>query len=184
MKKESRYRQIRRILWRKFFRGIFLRWFNPGRYLIEKKIFPKIKNKKVLLVGCADYTEWYPSVLEKQKNDVYSIDLDSAVSKFGAKKHVVGNAIFLSKYFKKNFFDVIFFGGIFGYGLDEIKDAEKAMKNIYTILADNGRLIIWWNDTPQRRKVNPALLKSYSLFGEYTPPLRTRQNVVFLFLKK
>ena len=55
---------------RKIIRELVLKWRNPSRYIIERKIFPKIKNKRVLLVGVADYIEDYPQRLKE--NDLWS----------------------------------------------------------------------------------------------------------------
>ncbi len=39
----------------------------PPRYIIERKIFPKIKNKRVLLIGVADYIPDYPKRLKNNE---------------------------------------------------------------------------------------------------------------------
>ena len=102
--------KTKRILWKPI-RSVILKWKNESRYIVEKKLFPLIKNKKVLLVGCDYYVQDYPKKL--RKNQVYSIDKNPKVEKFGAKKHVIGNVAEVDKYFKEDFFDVIFLGGVF-----------------------------------------------------------------------
>lgn len=159
------YKRIRKSIWRKILRPIFLKWDSPCRYLVEKKIFPKIKNKRVLLVGCAEYAEHYPCLLEKN-NRVYSIDIDPEAAKYGAKHHIVGDVCRINKYFKENTFDIILFGGIFGYGLNNVKDAEIAMKNCHYVLKRGGLMIIWWANTPKHNQIIPKKLNNFKLFRE------------------
>ncbi|GAG24403.1 unnamed protein product, partial [marine sediment metagenome] len=89
--------KIKSILWRPI-RNVSLKWLNYSRYIVEKKIFPSIKNKKVLLVGCNHNVRDYPKKL--RKNDVYSIDINPEMAEFGAEKHIVGNVAEINKYFK------------------------------------------------------------------------------------
>jgi len=178
--------KIKRILWRPV-RNIILKWENYSRYIVEKKIFPLIKNKKVLLVGCAHYVEDYPKKL--RKNDVYSIDIDPEMAKFGAKKHIIGDVAEIDEYFPKNFLDMIFLGGVFGYGLNDPKKAEKTLKNCHKILKKRGVLIIWWKDVPERNQVVPERLKNYKLFtlislAGIKSGYRSKEEVIFDFLMK
>jgi len=183
------YKRIRRFVWRTFVRPLVLKQNNEARYIIEKKVFPLIKNKKVLLVGVAEYCDFYPKILEKNNNDVWSIDLDSNVTKYGAKKHVVGDISSASKYFKRDFFDVILMGGVFGYGLNDKEAAEKTMSEIFRILKKDGLLIIWWSDSPKRNMVVPSKLKKYKLFKTISirgvpTGYKTKEGAVFEFLVK
>lgn len=155
--------KIKRILWKPV-RGIVLKWKNYPRYIIEKKIFPSIKNKKVLLVGCAHYVNHYPNLLSKGGNDVYSIDIDPKMAEFGAKKHIIGNVVEIDKHFREGFLDVIFLLGVFGYGLDDTKNAERTMKGCYKVLKDRGMLIITGIDNSDNNRVIPKNLKNYKLF--------------------
>jgi len=157
--------QIERLT-RKVLRELLLKWRSKSRYIIERKLFPKVKNKRVLWVGCAEYTKDYPRKIEKNNNELWTIDIDPKVAEYGAKKHIIGNIANADKYFEKEFFDIIFFIGLFGYGLDEKKDAEKAMKSCYKILKKDGSMIIHWSNLEGRNKVKPKELKNIQL---YTP---------------
>jgi len=172
---------------RKIAREALLKWRNESRYVLERKIFPKLKGKKVLLVGCAHYTKDYPKKLAY--NDLWTIDIDPKMAEFGAKRHIIGNVVEINKYFSKNFFDVIFLTGVLGYGLNEVKDAEESMKNLYMVLKAKGRLVIQWSDIPGKNQINPQKLKNFKLFYQkemfgYPSNYRTKNNKVWEFLIK
>ena len=172
---------------RKILREIFLKYRNEGRYIIERKIFPKIKNKKVLLIGCASYTSDYPKKL--QGNELYSIDVDKDVLKYGAKNHIVGSVVEIDKYFEKEFFDVILFFGVFGFGLDDKENAEKALKNCHKVLKKDGITMLMWQNIPKHDQINPRELKNFKLFeivnvGSYRSSYETNKKQIFEFLKK
>ena len=170
---------------RRVARELLLKHRNEGRYIIERKIFPRIKGKKVLLVGCAPYTENYPKRLAK--NELYSIDIDEKMREYGAKNHIIGNVVEINKYFKKQFFDVILFFGVFGYGLNKEEEAEETLKNFHFILKDNGLLFIMWQDSPEHNQINPRKLKNFNLFtkikfADYGSGYKTKKNQIFEFL--
>lgn len=172
---------------RKIAREILLKLRNPSRYILERKIFPKIKNKRTLLVGVAYYTADYPKRLKE--NHLWTIDINPEAAEFGAKKHIIGNVVYIDKYFPENFFDVIILFGVFGYGLDKIEEAEKTMRNCARVLKKKGQLIIQWTNIQGHNQINPRKLKNFDL---YTPRTlygfksghRTTNKAVFEFLIK
>jgi len=183
------FKKVRRFIWRKVIRSLVLKWENQGRYIVEKKIFPSIKNKKVLLVGVEDYVSDYPKKASKNQNDVYSIDIDPEMAEFGARKHIIGDIAEIDKHFAENFLDIIFLGGVFGYGLNDPKKAEKALKNCYKVLKKRGVLIIWWKNVPGRNQVVPKRLKNYKLFtlislAGIKSGYKAKEDVIFEFLMK
>ncbi len=82
---------------RKILRELTLKWICPQRYIMERKIFPEIRNKKVLLIGVADYTSDYPERLKN--NELWSIDINPLVDEFGAENHIIGDAVKIDQYF-------------------------------------------------------------------------------------
>lgn len=173
---------------RKIARETLLKWREEGRYISERKIFPRIVGKKVLLVGVAHYTADYPKRLGK--NEVWSIDIDPEVSKFGAKRHITGSISEANKFYSENFFDVVLLLGVFGYGLNDNNEAEKAMKACHSILKKNGALVIQWSDILGKNPINPKNLKNFQLFEEksmfgYSSPYITKDKKrVWNFLLK
>jgi len=175
---------------RKIAREITLKWRHPDRYILERKIFPKIKNKKVLLVGVAHYTSDYPKRLgENKRNEVWTMDVDSEVRKFGAKRHITDSIANVNKHFKKEFFDIILMPGVFGYGLNTKKEGERTMFACHEVLKRGGEFIITWNNLKPKNRIIPEKLKGFKLFKR-KPAYRglsqykTSDNKVFDFLIK
>jgi hypothetical protein len=152
---------------RKNLRSILLKWRCPPRYIIEKKIFPKIRNRKILLIGVADYIKEYPMMLKQ--NDLYSIDIDPSVKKFGAEKHIIGNAVKLNNYFKENFFDVILHLGVLNYGINTLEETDECLKNCYDVLEKKGLLVISSQEGPKGSGRPPILIKNLKNFSLFTP---------------
>jgi SAM-dependent methyltransferase len=146
------------MIFRKLLREIFLKWRNPERYFIERKIFPKIKNKKILWVGIGSYTANYPKKLKN--NDLTTIDINPHVSKYGSKKHIVED---ITKVKFNDKFDIIFFLGVFGYGVDTKSQVEATFRNCYNFLKENGILVVSVSKLPQH-KIPIRKSKNYYLF--------------------
>lgn len=171
---------------RKIARELMLKKRCEERYIVERKIFPRLKGKKILSVGCASYVADYPHRLKD--NEVWTMDIDPEVEKYGAKKHIIGSVADVTKYFEKDYFDVIFLLGVFGFGLYDKKEAEKTMKGCHEILKKNGLLMIWWSDTPGRNQIDPRKLKNFSLFKPVKAfgvesGHKTKKKVILEFLK-
>jgi hypothetical protein len=145
---------------RKIAREVLLKYRCKARYDLERKMFPKIRGKRVLFVGIANYTKDYPKKLKN--NEIWTIDINSEVEKFGAKNHIVGSITEVDTYFPENFFDYIFFCGILGFGVNTETDAEKTFEKCCKILKKDGILIIGWDSFYS--KVIPNQLKSFKLF--------------------
>lgn len=148
-------KNLRRIL-----RNLLLKKRCYPRWILEKKIFPSFKNKKILLVGVASYTKDYPQMLKD--NEVTTIDLNPYISEFGAQKHITGD---ISKIELNEKFDIIIMFGVLNWGLDYPEDAEKALENCHNLLNKGGLVIIGWNPyTENHNKINPRSLKNFRLF--------------------
>jgi len=141
-------------------RKLVLRWRNPSRYFIIKKVIPEINNKKVLWVGVAKYCVDEVKKLEKN-NDVTTLDINSELINFGAKKHIVDD-ISTTKLDEE--FDFIFLLGVLGYGVDLPQIAEKTFRNCYRLLKTNGILIVSVLDVPKRNYIKIRELRNYKLF--------------------
>jgi hypothetical protein len=173
---------------RKILRKIFLKKRNYYRYLLERKIFPQIRNKRILLVGIAEYTKDYPKILAKKNNEVWTLEINPELRKYGAKRHIVGD-ISKSQDIEKEFFDIVLMLGVFGFGLNKREDAEKAMRNVQFILKKKGILIIQWVNDMKHGMINPKKLKNWYLFKSksilgFPPQLIIEKNKIIEFLIK
>jgi len=181
-------RQPKKLL-RKIARELLLRWRQRARYDLERKMFPKIKGKKVLFVGVASYTQNYPKKLKA--NELWTIDINPEVAQFGAEKHIIGSVTNINQYFPENFFDYIFFCGVFGFGINTEKEAEKTMENCYKVLKKGGILVLGWDS--YYSPIFPNKLKNFKLFTAvprfdfpvgYTDNKKVKHPHVYDFLMK
>ncbi len=148
------------------------------RNILEQKIIPYfVKNQeftKILFVGCGSYTKhnkkWF-----KQK-EYWTIDINVMKKIYGAENHIVGSMIDLNNYFSKNYLDLVICNGVFGWGLNDKKEVEKAFSECFQCLRQGGVLIIGWDNVPERK---PFPLESCESLGQFHPyffdPLSTTQ---------
>jgi hypothetical protein len=175
---------------RKTARELTLKWRHPDRYILERKIFPKLVNKKILLVGVAQYTSDYPKRLgEGKDNEIWTIDIDPKVREFGAKNHIVDSISNADKHLEEEFFDIILMLGVFGYGLNHKKDGEKALKSCYNLLKKGGVVIITLTDLAPKNNLRPEKLNKFKMFKEasfqnYPKRYQTKDKKIFYFLSK
>jgi hypothetical protein len=172
---------------RKIVREIFLRRRNPCRYIIERKILPKIRNQKVLFVGVANYTSDYPKRLKT--NDLWTIDTDPSVAKYGARKHITDRLSNIGKHLPASSLDVILMFGIFGYGLNTKIEAEKTMEACSKVLKPGGIMVIQWSDKLGKNPIDPSKLRGFKYFKRkemfgFPGTLRTKGKRVWEFLVK
>ncbi|MDF5731144.1 MAG: methyltransferase domain-containing protein [Rhizonema sp. PD38] len=129
------------------------------RRILEQKIIPYFLDKqeftKVLFVGCGSYTRHYEKWF-KHKQEYWTIDINPFNKIFGAKKHIVDSSSNLNLYFKENYLDLIICNGVFGHGLDEREDVDKAYGACYQCLRNGGVLIIGWNDDAEPFPLNTS----------------------------
>ena len=118
------------------------------RDVIERIIFPHVlanfEPKRILDVGREDYQKFYNEFFKGR--ELWTIDRDPERKKFGAKKHITDSISNVDKHFRENYFDVIIFNGVFGWGLNKKDEIEKAFESMYKVLKKDGLLIFGWNN--------------------------------------
>ncbi len=143
------------------------------RRVLEQVILPCYRAdssiKKVLFVGCDSYTAHYQR-LYFPTADYWTIDPVPSQRKFGAAQHIVAPLEELSGHFSAGSFDLIVCNGVFGWGLDTARQCEAAFAQCYSSLADKGRMLLGWDDIPQRRPLSLDDLASLSRFRKYVFP--------------
>ncbi|MDF5713112.1 MAG: methyltransferase domain-containing protein [Rhizonema sp. NSF051] len=160
--------------------GLEMPIVNQDRYILEQKIIPYFVDKqeftKVLFVGCGSYTKHYEKWFRQK--DYWTIDINPMKKIYGAKKHIVGSLGDLNLYFPENDLDLIICNGVFGWGLNEREEVEKAFTGCYKSLRKGGVLIIGWDDTPERKPFPLLSCEALSQLQPYFfPPLSTSQYV-------
>lgn len=146
------------------------------RLPLEQSIFPYFvkdsEYRSVLFVGCSVTTLWYEKIFKLK--DYWTIDIDPQKARLGSKNHVKDALKNLVKHFKEDYFDVIYMNGIIGWGIDDKEEAEKSVNACYVCLRPSGKLIIGWNDIPERCPFIIDDLQSLKQFKRWDfPPFQT-----------
>ena len=129
--------------------------------------------KTVLFVGCNNDTAHYPRFYFSGV-DYWTLDPDPSCARYGAEQHIIAPLEALNQNFPADFFDLIICNGVVGWGLDTFDQCEAAFSQCHTCLADNGHLLVGWNDIPQRAPVSLAQLPALGRFLKHTfPPFGT-----------
>ncbi|MDF5723659.1 MAG: methyltransferase domain-containing protein [Rhizonema sp. PD37] len=160
--------------------GLEMPIVNQDRYILEQKIIPYFLDKqefiRVLFVGCGSYTKHYEKWFRQK--EYWTIDINPMKKIYGAKKHIVGSLGDLNLSFQENYLDLIICNGVFGWGLNDRKEVEKAFTGCYKSLRKGGVLIIGWDDTPERKPFPLESCESLSQLQPYFfPPLSTSQYI-------
>ncbi|MBD2777707.1 methyltransferase domain-containing protein [Iningainema tapete] len=148
------------------------------RYILEKKIIPYFVHQqeftKVLFVGCGSYTKHYEKWFKHKK--YWTIDINPMKKIYGAKDHIIGSMSDLNLHFQENYLDLIICNGVFGWGLNDRNDVEKAFGTCYQCLRTGGVLVIGWDDVPEKKPFPLEACESLNQFKPYFfPPLSTSQ---------
>lgn len=148
--------------------GFDARHVTPDRLVLEQRILPHYGRDasidSVLFVGCAWYTSHYWKYFPAKR--VWTIDSDSRKRKYSTRfyGHVVDSLECVDRHFDRGFFDLIVCNGVYGWGLNRPDDCERAFRACLSCLAPGGRLVVGWNETPDR---NPAPFDSLEVWGEF-----------------
>ena len=138
----------------------------PDRDTLEQVILPAYASradiKNVLFVGCDWYTAHYDKMLPGR--DYRTIDPDPWKRRFGGRRHVVAGLEELSAHVAPDSLDLIVCNGVFGWGLDDRADCERAFAGCFDVLRTAGELVIGWNDVAAHRPLELASLVSLARF--------------------
>ncbi len=154
------------------------------RYILREVIFPyfipKNEFSRILFVGCKWYTRNYNT--QFQQKDYWTLDVDQRQRKHGAKQHITDTLENIDQHFAENSLDLIVCNGVFGWGLDEREDVEKAFRKCYQCLRAEGVFILGWNDIAKRRPFPLEECQALNLFDKYKfPPLSTSEYLTKTF---
>ncbi len=168
---------------------------SSDRTVLEQIILPYFAGQeqyqKILFVGCEWYTKYYEALF--QHREYWTIELDPKLRKHGSTRHVVDTLTDLNSHFEENYFDVIIYNGVFGWGINTKQDAEASFEQCFRCLRESGILVFGWNNAPKFSPFPPENCLSWHQFKPYVfPPLATSsypvsysfQNHTFRFLMK
>ncbi|AKG23327.1 class I SAM-dependent methyltransferase [Calothrix sp. 336/3] len=159
------------------FMGLDLYLDSPDRTILEQEIIPYFRDlsefHKILFVGCDWYTTSYKKLLKNK--EYWTIEIDPKKRQYGSDKHIVDGIQNLSLHIEPGYFDLIFFNGVFGFGLNTKDDTDKAFQAYFDALRTRGVLVFGWNDISEYKPF--AVLEecdNLQKFQSYTfPPLNT-----------
>ncbi len=152
--------------------GVDFRMKTEDRRILEGTILPAIAGspeyKRVLFIGCDWYTKGYQRLFSEC--DYWTMEIDPAKSKYGARQHIVDTAENLALHFKPDSLDFIVCNGVIGWGLDDKPGIEKMLESCWLCLREKGVLMIGWNDVPEHSPVPLSDLESLKKFRPYVFP--------------
>lgn len=170
---------IKKALWRmyrdaKMALGGELYQETADRVVLEGKILPWIAEqpqlKRVLFVGCEWYTRGYRRLFNEA--GYWTIEIDPSKRRYGAKQHIVDSLANVGSHFAEGELDAIVCNGVFGWGLNDKDEVEKAFEGCRTRLREGGHFVLGWNDVPAHL---PFPLEESEALGKFQaatfPPL-------------
>ncbi len=165
----------------RFALGLPTRMETEDRRVLEEVIFPYYVElpevRSILFVGCDWYTKHYAKVFF-HRHEYWTLDIEPAARKYGARKHVVGSLEFLNRYAPAERFDLIVCNGVFGFGLNTLDQCESAIGHCYSRLRRGGHLLFGWTDVPSRTPIPLESIEGLKRFEQFTfPPLETWRYV-------
>lgn len=143
------------------------------RIVLEHQIFkhyaanPEIRN--ILFVGCDADTAGYQTHFKDRRYVTLEPNVDNR--SFGATEHIVGTMENMGSHIPAGSLDLILCNGVFGWGLDEKENCEKAFAAAHVALKPSGQLVIGWNDVPRRCPFPLESITSLSRFRKFDFPL-------------
>jgi hypothetical protein len=131
----------------------------PDRKFMTNIIIPFVRDsqfKRILFVGCQRFTSTYPRLLSQNGGEVWTIDIDPTVVRWGApNRHIIGDASVLDTIVDNVRFDCIIFNGVLGWGIDDEPTISRTFLAFGRVLRPASLLVLGWNIG---RTIDPRLM--------------------------
>jgi SAM-dependent methyltransferase len=152
--------------------GIDLYTHTEDRRMLEKVILPQFADpeefRRIVFIGCDWYTRGYRRFFPQQ--EFWTVDVDPKKARYGAMHHVTDCVTNVDRHFGRGEIDLIVCNGVYGWGLNERNDVEKAFWAFRRVLRPGGVFVLGWNDTPERAPVPLDECASLRSFNRYDFP--------------
>jgi SAM-dependent methyltransferase len=102
----------------------------------------------LLFVGTRWYTRHYAEGWGEKR--FVTLDVDPAAARFGAQHHVTASAADVALHLAPGSFDAVIFNGVYGWGMNDADDVQRALLGFHQVLRPRGHLVFGWNDVPAR----------------------------------
>lgn len=126
--------------------------------VIFRSVFLNLRFKRVLFVGCSEFTAWYPRLFAGRPSMRFeTVDPSPQAAVFGATCHYSENFEDLSgKEDLVGQFDLIILNGVLNYGIDTRDQKQAAMRTASILLRPRGMLLVGFRDSPAANDFVPA----------------------------
>ena len=164
----------------------------PDRRVLDRVILPPLIQdpacRRVIFVGCDWYTRHYEEMFAGR--DYWTIEVDPARARFGARQHLVGPMVEISERFAPGSVDLVICNGVIGWGLNDPAEIDASLRACARALRRGGVLLLGWNDIPEKRVVDldsiPALrgYQPFSVVGRSVFETETYNRHTFTLFQK
>jgi hypothetical protein len=121
----------------------------PSRRFICETLLPLLAGTgctNLLFVGIEGYNRNVVNKCARTGLTLWTIDIDPAAVRWGpAGRHMVGDVREIDQQIAPQFFDAAIMNGVLGYGIDDARGAEAAIRALATVVKPNGFVVIGWN---------------------------------------
>jgi SAM-dependent methyltransferase len=121
----------------------------PDRVVLDKKIIPALIDggaETVLSIGVAYYNAHHPALFAARGAELWTIDIDQQKAVWGSpSRHITGDAVDLALHLAPETLDAVILNGVLGYGIDDARSVDRALRSIAATLKPGGKLVIGWN---------------------------------------
>ena len=132
--------------------------------------------RRVLFVGCREYTARYGKQLRRAGIDYWTTDVEPAVAMWGEKgHHITCDIAKIDDVCAPESFNAVLLNGVLGHGVDEVDQMNRSIQAISRILGPNGILLIGWNT--RKKHPDPTELEAATMYFR-------REQVLSLPLRK
>ncbi|HEX5419263.1 MAG TPA: class I SAM-dependent methyltransferase, partial [Gammaproteobacteria bacterium] len=102
----------------------------------------------------------------------WTADVSPAARRDGARNHVTAAIQDLDAHFPPGYFDLVLMNGVYGHGLMEYEECERAFGTCYELLRPGGHFMFGWNDVPEHRGAPLDAIEHLARFApSVCPPL-------------
>ncbi len=151
---------------------------NPARTILEQTIFPyylkRTEVKDVVSIGADWYNRGYLKAWRSKNYRVIELNQDHA-TRYGGANAICASCTVLSQYLAPRSLDLVFFVGVYGWGINTKEDFNATIEGISECLREGGELVFGWDaKKPEQNPIDLAQSRLTMLFEEKIfPPLAT-----------
>jgi SAM-dependent methyltransferase len=137
-----------------------------SRRFMENDVLLWVRDRsaRILFVGTASYTHHYAKLFAADDDQLTTMDINSAMSVWGAPNHIVGPIQEILRFRSPGTFDSVILNGVFGFGVNDTAEMRRTVEAIHAVLKPGGLLIVGWN---KDLHADPNVLGLYD--GLFTP---------------